>query len=176
MIRWCIRLTHLTLFCEVIRYCLVQVWQNLKKKKKKKHTGISTLHVLCTNTISDWAMASLEAHNFWPTRWPCYHSTLSPACSFPDCITLHIIGMYNQNFCNVVPSQTIEAIIQGNFTLKNLFWLERISFIANWKPVQRVCRRTSQTQHKNTADLSTCIHIDTGTERQGNTCLYSEKY
>ena len=44
-------------------------------------------------------------------------------------------------FCNVVPSQTIDAIFQGNFTLKNLFWLERISFIANWKPVQRVCRR-----------------------------------
>ena len=33
MIRWCIRLTCLTLICEVIRYRLVQVWQNLKKKK-----------------------------------------------------------------------------------------------------------------------------------------------
>ena len=30
MVRWCIRLTHLTLVCEVIRYRF-QVWQNLKK-------------------------------------------------------------------------------------------------------------------------------------------------
>ena len=35
MARWCIRQAHLTLVCEVIRYHLVQVWQNLKKKKKK---------------------------------------------------------------------------------------------------------------------------------------------
>ena len=34
MVRWCIRLTILTLVCEVIRYRLVQVQQNLKKKKK----------------------------------------------------------------------------------------------------------------------------------------------
>ena len=33
--RWCIRLTRLTLVCEVIGYCLVQVRQNLKNKKKK---------------------------------------------------------------------------------------------------------------------------------------------
>ena len=32
MVRWCIRLTRLTLVYEVIRYRLVQVWQNLKKK------------------------------------------------------------------------------------------------------------------------------------------------
>ena len=32
MVRWCIRLTRLTLVCEVIRYRLVQVRQNLKKK------------------------------------------------------------------------------------------------------------------------------------------------
>ena len=31
MVRWCIRLTRLTLVCEVIRYRLVQVRQNLKK-------------------------------------------------------------------------------------------------------------------------------------------------
>ena len=36
MVRWCIRLTRLTLVCEVIRYRLVQVRQNQKKKKKKK--------------------------------------------------------------------------------------------------------------------------------------------
>ena len=34
MVRWCIRLTRLTLVSEVIRYRLVQVRQNLKKKKK----------------------------------------------------------------------------------------------------------------------------------------------
>ena len=34
MVRWCIRLTRLTLVCEVIRYRLVQVRQNQKKKKK----------------------------------------------------------------------------------------------------------------------------------------------
>ena len=33
MVRWCIRLTRLTLVCEVIRYRLVQVRQNQKKKK-----------------------------------------------------------------------------------------------------------------------------------------------
>ena len=33
MVRWCIRLTRLTLVCEVIRYRLVQVRQNHKKKK-----------------------------------------------------------------------------------------------------------------------------------------------
>ena len=33
ILRWCIRLTRLTLVCEVIRYCLVQVRQNFKKKK-----------------------------------------------------------------------------------------------------------------------------------------------
>ena len=32
MVRWCIRLTRLALVCEVIRYRLVQVRQNLKKK------------------------------------------------------------------------------------------------------------------------------------------------
>ena len=32
MIRWCIRLTRLTLVCEVIKYRLVQVRQNLKKR------------------------------------------------------------------------------------------------------------------------------------------------
>ena len=32
MVRWCIRLTRLTLVCEVIRYRLVQVRQNLKKR------------------------------------------------------------------------------------------------------------------------------------------------
>ena len=31
MVRWCIRLTHLTLVCEVIKYRLVQVRQNQKK-------------------------------------------------------------------------------------------------------------------------------------------------
>ena len=31
MVRWCIRLTRLTLVCEVIRYRMFQVWQNLKK-------------------------------------------------------------------------------------------------------------------------------------------------
>ena len=31
VVRWCIRLTHLTLVCELIRYRLVQVRQNLKK-------------------------------------------------------------------------------------------------------------------------------------------------
>ena len=31
MVRWWIWLTHLTLVRGVIRYCLVQVWQNLKK-------------------------------------------------------------------------------------------------------------------------------------------------
>ena len=33
MVRWCIRLMRLTLVCEVIRYRLVQVRQNLKKKR-----------------------------------------------------------------------------------------------------------------------------------------------
>ena len=33
MVRWCIRLTRLTLVCKVIRYCLVQVRQNHKKKR-----------------------------------------------------------------------------------------------------------------------------------------------
>ena len=32
MVRWCIRLTRLTLVCEVIRYRLVQVRQNQKKR------------------------------------------------------------------------------------------------------------------------------------------------
>ena len=32
MVRWCVRLTRLTLVCKVIRYRLVQVQQNLKKK------------------------------------------------------------------------------------------------------------------------------------------------
>ena len=32
MVRWCIRLTRLTLVCEVIRYRLVQVRQNLKRR------------------------------------------------------------------------------------------------------------------------------------------------
>ena len=36
MVRWCIRLTRLTLVCEVIRYRLVQVRQNKNKKRKKK--------------------------------------------------------------------------------------------------------------------------------------------
>ena len=36
MVRWCIRLTRLTLVCEVIRYRLVQVRQKKKKKKKKE--------------------------------------------------------------------------------------------------------------------------------------------
>ena len=31
---WCIQLTHLTLVCVVIKYHLVQVWQNLDKKKR----------------------------------------------------------------------------------------------------------------------------------------------
>ena len=35
MVRWCIRLTRLTLVCEVIRYRLVQV----RQKKKKKNVG-----------------------------------------------------------------------------------------------------------------------------------------
>ena len=33
ILQWCIRLTRLTLVCKVIRYRLVQVRQNLKKKK-----------------------------------------------------------------------------------------------------------------------------------------------
>ena len=32
MVQWCIRLTRLTLVCKVIRYRLVQVRQNLKKR------------------------------------------------------------------------------------------------------------------------------------------------
>ena len=32
MVQWCIRLTRLTLVCEMIRYRLVQVRQNLKKR------------------------------------------------------------------------------------------------------------------------------------------------
>ena len=31
-VRWCVRLTRLTLLCEVIRYRLVQIRQNLKKR------------------------------------------------------------------------------------------------------------------------------------------------
>ena len=34
MVRWCIRLMHLTLVCEVIRHRLSQVWQNLKKRRQ----------------------------------------------------------------------------------------------------------------------------------------------
>ena len=43
MVRWCIRLTRLTLVCEVIRYRLVQlqVRQNHKKKRKRYRTCCS---------------------------------------------------------------------------------------------------------------------------------------
>ena len=33
IVQWCIRLTRLTLVCEVIRYRLVEVRQNLKKEQ-----------------------------------------------------------------------------------------------------------------------------------------------
>ena len=43
MVRWCIRLTRLTLVCKVIRYRLVQVRQNHKKKKKKRYRTCCSL-------------------------------------------------------------------------------------------------------------------------------------
>ena len=42
MVRWCIRLTRFTLCCEVIRYLLVQVRQNLKKKKTLQFGGLQS--------------------------------------------------------------------------------------------------------------------------------------
>ena len=55
MIRWCIRLTRLTFVCEVIRYRLVQVRQNLKKKKKKDLPGwrltIAFLHLFLFHSL-----------------------------------------------------------------------------------------------------------------------------
>ena len=49
MVRWCIRLTRLTLVCEVIRYRLVQVRQNQKKKKKKKKKINFLRHASCAS-------------------------------------------------------------------------------------------------------------------------------
>ena len=56
MVRWCIRLTRLTLVCEVIRYRLVQVRQNQKKKKKKKWPGWQTC---CSCRSECWSLVSL---------------------------------------------------------------------------------------------------------------------
>ena len=47
MVRWCIRLTRLTLVCEVIRYRLVQVRQNQKKKKEKDIELVAHSELLC---------------------------------------------------------------------------------------------------------------------------------
>ena len=46
MVRWCIRLTRLTLVCEVIRYRLVQVRQNLKKDFSGWQPAIAFLYLL----------------------------------------------------------------------------------------------------------------------------------
>ena len=45
MVRWCIRLTRLTLVCEVIRYRLVQVQQNLKKRLSGWRPAITFLYL-----------------------------------------------------------------------------------------------------------------------------------
>ena len=52
MVRWCIRLTRLTLVCEVIRYRLVQVRQNQKKKKKISKLTARHLHACPPGDLS----------------------------------------------------------------------------------------------------------------------------
>ena len=48
MVRWCIRLTRLTLVCEVIRYRLVQIRQNLKKSPMEYPPESHSLFLSCT--------------------------------------------------------------------------------------------------------------------------------
>ena len=56
MVRWCIRLTRLTPICEVIRYHLVQVKQNLNKIGTKVRLAVFTF---CWQRNQVWDNASL---------------------------------------------------------------------------------------------------------------------
>ena len=51
MVRWCIRLTRLTLVCEVIRYRLVQVQKKKKKKKKLCFSPRSIVSSACRQSV-----------------------------------------------------------------------------------------------------------------------------
>ena len=48
---WCIRLTCLTLICEVFRYCLVQVWQNLRKRLSGWRPAIAFLQLFLFHSL-----------------------------------------------------------------------------------------------------------------------------
>ena len=89
MVRWCIRLTRLTLVCEVIRYRLVQVRQNQKKnhtdtekrdnymgstrkdypREKCSHSRLCSecLQIeLCQGGLRFWAFSETRASYRWP--------------------------------------------------------------------------------------------------------------
>ena len=51
MVRWCIRLTRLTLVCKVIRYRLVQVRQNLKKDFSGWRSAIAFLYLFLFHSL-----------------------------------------------------------------------------------------------------------------------------
>ena len=51
MVRWCIRLTRLTLVCEVIRYRLVQVRQNQKKDFSGWRPAIAFLYLFLFHSL-----------------------------------------------------------------------------------------------------------------------------
>ena len=71
MVRWCVRPTRLTLVCEVIRYRLVQVRQNLKKKIFK--CGFDTRNSSKDNTkllfklIENFGFLAVESLNYCKT-------------------------------------------------------------------------------------------------------------
>ena len=64
MVQWCIRLTRLTLVCEVIRYRLVQVWQNLNKRlfglAARKHLPLSLIFTLSFSSSSYFLSFSIQ--------------------------------------------------------------------------------------------------------------------
>ena len=59
IVRWCIRLTLLTLVCEVIRYRLVQVRQNLKKRHSIALA--KRLKMSCTDTWTNQSSSEFES-------------------------------------------------------------------------------------------------------------------
>ena len=98
MVRWCIRLTRLTLVCEVIRYRLVQVRQNQKKKKTFRVGGPRSPFSISSSFILSFVLLPFFL-NTKVNSWYLPRNTLSVYYSVvPTPIPLIVMRLWLTNF------------------------------------------------------------------------------
>ena len=112
MVRWCIQLTRLTLVCEVIRYCLVQVRQN---HKKKRLFGLAARNRLALSLPLSFSSSSYFL-SFSIQKWKLFF--FSPFRTVLSAIHMQVTDRPPPD----APSLTQAIIVQMVYLLLGLLW------------------------------------------------------